>query len=166
MSRQQPAYADLVRMPAWIEEHVEGHHLDANDHVNIQHYLLWAARAVGERCETLGIGAANIESTGHTQFTAEYHLTYLGELRRGSRFSAHVRLLDLGARSLHAFAYVLDRTHERLSFTAELVALNIEMGTRMTAPFRSETAATLDAEVFADRALPWECPLSGVMGVR
>lgn len=165
-ARRDPSFAEVADLPSWCDGTVGPEHLDENDHVNIQHYLVWAAVASGRRCEGLGLGALNIERTGFTQFTAEYHLVYLGELRAGGRFSAHVRIVDRGSRSLHTMSYVLDHGRRRLAFTAELMALNVDMRMRRTADFPPEIAGALDGAIANDAAMSWPVRLSGSLAVR
>ena len=69
----------------------------------------------------------NWPALGHACFSAEHHLTYLAEMRTGDRMSARVRLLGRSERAAHALVYLLDETHQRLSFVMEEIFLHIDM---------------------------------------
>jgi acyl-CoA thioester hydrolase len=161
-----PTVDEVRGLPAVARTTVGPDMIDANDHVNVAHYLLLATAGVGTRWEQLGMGLAHIESSGATQFTAEYHLRYLSELLLGDRVTTHVRLLGRGERSVHAMAYVVDEGRDRLAFTAELIALQVSTATRRTVPFGPQERSLIDAAVAADEALPWPATTCGAMGVR
>lgn len=166
MTARQPSFDDVVALPAWVEGVVGPEHLDENDHVNILHYLAWSDLAAGRWCEPLGLGIESYARLGFTQFVAEYHLTYLGELRLGDRYSAHVRILDRGDRAMHTMTFLLDHERRRLSFTAEMMALNIDAQSRRTADFLPDIAKAIDAEIATDVAIEWSVARSGAMAVR
>ena len=122
-------------------------------------------RPLDESLVELGI-PQNWPAHGHACFSAEHHLTYLAELRTGDRMSARVRLLGRSERAAHALVYLLDETHERLSFVMEEIFLHIDMGTRLTAPWPEDVAAALDARVAEEAELPWEPDVSGCLRLR
>lgn len=140
-------------------------YLDENDHMNIGRYFEEAATALWEQVTELGLGQSYIEDRGLSTFTAEQHITYLGELRRGDRFSVHVRLLERSDKVLHSMAIVVDDTHDRLACLFESTAVHIDMSTRRTVGFPSDIAALLDAEI-EKSAVNWPAPVCGAMGVR
>ncbi len=80
--------------------------------------------------------------------------------------STRVRLLGRSERAAHALVYLLDESHERLSFVMEEIFLHIDMETRRTAPWPEDVAAALDKRIAADSALPWEPDVSGSMSLR
>lgn len=62
--------------------------------------------------------------------------------------------------------YLLDDTHQRLSFVMEEIFLHIDMHTRRTSPWPADVAANLDARIAEDAALPWEVHPSGCLALR
>lgn len=161
-----PGFDEVAATRAWLEGVVSPDQLDVNDHVNITHYLHWASLAVVRRCEALGLGTGNLHRTGTNQFSAEYHLRFLHELRVGDRYSVHVRTVDRRAKTMQTVALVLDRTRTRLCFLAELVAVNVDMATRRPVPFTDDLAAAVDAAIAHDEGLPWPAPRSGALALR
>jgi len=77
-----------------------------------------------------------------------------------------VRLLGRAERAAHALVYLLDESHQRLSFVMEEIFLHIDMETRRTAPWPDDVAAALDRRIAEDAELPWEPDVSGSMALR
>jgi acyl-CoA thioesterase FadM len=165
MSAPHPTYQQLEPLPAYVQQPVPVAFEDVNGHLNVRHYTGIASEGLDEALVELGI-PQNWPVTGHACFSAEHHLTYLAELRTGDRMSARVRLIGRAERAAHALVYLLDDSHQRLSFVMEEVFLHIDMETRHTAPWPDDVAAALDSRVAADADLPWQPDVSGSMGLR
>lgn len=165
MSAPHPTYEQLSQLPAYVEQPVPMAFEDANGHLNVRHYTGIASEGLDESLVPQGI-LQNWPATGHACFSAEHHLTYLAEMRTGDRMSARVRLLGRSERAAHALVYLLDESHQRLSFVMEEVFLHIDMTTRLTAPWPDEVAAALDTRIAEEAELPWEPALSGSMSLR
>jgi acyl-CoA thioester hydrolase len=165
MSAPHPTYQQLETLPAYVRQPVPSAFEDANGHLNVRHYTGIASEGLDDSLVSLGI-PKDWPAKGHACFAAEHHLTYLAELRTGDRMSARVRLLGRSARAAHALVYLLDDSHEKLSFVMEEIFLHIDMETRRTAPWPDDVAAALDRRVAEDAALPWEPDVSGSMSLR
>ena len=165
MTSPHPTYEQLVDLPAYAEQPVPVAFEDVNGHLNVRHYTGIASEGLDESLVGLGI-PQNWPVSGHACFSAEHHLTYLAELRTGDTMSARVRLLGRAERAAHALVYLLDDSHQRLSFVMEEVFLHIDMETRRTAPWPEDVAAALDQRIAADAGLPWEPSVSGSMHLR
>ena len=162
---EQPSYDQLTAMPAYTEQPVPIAFEDVNGHLNVCHYTGIASEGLDEALVELGI-PQNWPAAGHACFSAEHHLTYLAELRAGDRLTTRVRLLGRSERAAHAVVYLLDDTHQRLSFVMEEIFLHIDMHTRRTSPWPADVAANLDARIAEDAALPWEVHPSGCLALR
>ena len=165
MRPRHPTYDQLAGLPAYTEQPVPIAFEDANGHLNVRHYTGIASEGLDESLVPQGV-LQNWPATGHACFSAEHHLTYLAEMRTGDRMSARVRLLGRSERAGHALVYLLDESHQRLSFVMEEVFLHIDMTTRLTAPWPDDVAAAFDARIAAEAELPWEPVLSGSMKLR
>jgi len=165
MSTRRPTYEQLVGLPAHVSQPVPTAFEDANGHLNVRHYTGIASEGLDESLVAQGI-IKGWPAKGHACFSAEHHLTYLAELRTGDRMSARVRLVGRSERAAHALVYLLDESHERLSFVMEEIFLHIDMGTRRTAPWPDDVAAALDERAAADAQLPWEPDVSGCLLLR
>lgn len=162
----QPTYEQLVDLPAYTVQPVPMPFEDINGHLNVRHYLGIASEGLDESLVDLGIPQNWPTSAGHACFSAEHHLTYLTELRTGDMMSARVRLLGRSERAAHTVVYLLDDTHQRLSYVMEEIFLHIDMDTRKTAPWPEDVAANLDRRIAEDAQLPFESPLSGCLALR
>lgn len=165
VSAPHPTYDQLVAMPAWAEQPVPIAFEDANGHLNVRHYTGIASEGLDESLVELGI-PQNWPAQGHACFSAEHHLTYLAELRTGDHLSARVRLLGRSERAAHALVYLLDDTHQRVSYVMEEVFLHIDLETRRTAPWPEDVAAGLDRRIAEDAELPWAPDVSGCLSLR
>ncbi|GAB3255993.1 thioesterase family protein [Alteromonas gracilis] len=161
----QPTYDQLVDLPAWAEQPVPMPFEDINGHLNVRHYLGIASEGLDESLVGLGI-PQTWPMQGHACFSAEHHCVYLHELRTGDRMSARVRLLGRSERAAHVVVYLLDDTHQRLSYVMEEIFLHIDMETRRTAPWPADVAAALDGRIAEHADLGFESPLSGVLALR
>jgi acyl-CoA thioester hydrolase len=165
MTGPHPTYEQLAPLPAYVQQPVPTAFEDANGHLNVRHYTGIASEGLDESLIESGI-PNNWPAHGHACFSAEHHLTYLAELRTGDRMSARVRLLGRSARAAHALVYLLDDSHQRLSFVMEEIFLHIDMGTRRTAPWPEDVAAALDRRIAGDVDLPWQPDVSGSLHLR
>lgn len=165
MSAPRPTYEQLVTLPAYTQQPVPVPFEDANGHLNVRHYTGIASEGLDESLAEVGI-PQNWPLKGHACFSAEHHLTYLAELRTGARMSSRVRLLGRSERAAHALVYLLDDSHERLSFVMEEIFLHIDLETRRTAPWPDDVAAALDQQIAAQADLPWEPDVSGSLALR
>ena len=165
MSAPHPSYEQLVDLPAYVQQPVPTAFEDANGHLNVRHYTGIASEGLDESLVELGI-PQNWPVLGHACFSAEHHLTYLAELRTGEKLSARVRLLGRSERAAHALVYLLNDSHQQLSFVMEEIFLHIDMETRRTAPWPDDVAAGLDKRIAEDSSLPWQPDVSGSMRLR
>ena len=165
MNASHPTYEQLASLPAYTEQPVPVAFEDVNGHLNVRHYVGIASEGLDEALVEQGI-PQNWPASGHACFSAEHHLTYLAEQRTGDRRAARVRLLGRSERAGHALVYLLDETHQRLSFVMEEIFLHIDMTSRLTAPWPEDVAAALDRRIAEDAGLPWEPDVSGSMSLR
>ena len=165
MTAPHPTYEQLEGLPAYVQQPVHIAFEDANGHLNVRHYTGIASEGLDESLVEVGI-PQNWPASGHACFSAEHHLVYIAELRTGDRMSARVRLLGRSELAAHALVYLLDNSHQRLSFVMEEVFLHIDMETRQTAPWPDDVAAALDRRIAADADLPWAPDVSGSLSLR
>jgi acyl-CoA thioesterase FadM len=163
--RAHPTYDQLTPLPAYVEQPVPIAFEDVNGHLNVRHYTGIASEGLDEALVEVGI-PQNWPASGHACFSAEHHLTYIAELRTGDKLSARVRLLGRSERAAHALVYLLDESHQRLSFVMEEIFLHIDMATRRTAPWPEDVAAAIDRRVAEHAALPFEPDSSGCLALR
>ncbi len=161
-----PTYDQLSALPGFCRQVVPSAFEDANGHLNVRHYLGIASEGLDESLVDVGILPNWPRVAGQAVFSAEHHLTYLHELHTGDRISVRVVLVGRSSRAVHAVVYLIDETHERLSYVMEEVFLHVEMESRRTSPWPDDVADALDARVAEHRSLGWEPHLSGSLQLR
>lgn len=161
-----PTYEELSALPAFCEQVVPQSFEDINGHLNIRHYVGIASEGLDESLVALGIPQQWPNIAGQAVFTAEHHMTYLHELRTGDQLSVRVRLLGRSDRAVHALVYLLDETHQRVSFVMEEIFLHVDLETRKTSDWPADVAEKIDAQVKIDQDLPFEAVTSGSMSLR
>jgi acyl-CoA thioester hydrolase len=161
-----PAVDQIDEIPAATEQKVPQEYIDENNHMNIQHYLVLGATALGTRCDELGLGQDYIDSRRLTIFTAEHHLRYYSELLLGQELSVHVRMLERSSKVIHAMSFLVNRSDNLLACTLEVTLVHVGMDTRRPVDFPEDIADRVDAAIKDQSQLPWPAPVCGVMGVR
>ena len=141
-----PFVSSVMRVePGWI---------DYNGHLNMAYYNVLFDRAVDEVYELLGCGAAYVEASRHSCFTAEVHVRYLRELHAGDPVRVTFQLLDFDAKRLHYFEQLFHAEDGWLSATSENMALHVDMAAKKTAAFPGEVVAHLQRMKAAHAGLP------------
>ena len=161
-----PSYADVASLPAYGERAVPAAFEDVNGHMNIRHYAGIASEGLDESLTECGIPQNWPTVAGSAVFTAEHHMTYLHELVTGDHISTRVRLLGRSERAMHVLVYLLDDTHQQISYVMEEIFLHVSMDTRRTAPWPDDVATQLDERIAEHASLPFESPVSGSMALR
>jgi acyl-CoA thioester hydrolase len=162
----QPTYDQLSSLPGYSSQSVPAAFEDINGHLNIRHYVGIASEGLDEALAEVGIAQNWPTIAGQGVFTAEHHMTYLSELRTGDRISTRVRLVGRSERAAHAVVYLVDETHQVLSYVMEEIFLHIDMASRKTAPWPDDVAAAIDEQIAGEADLPWAPALSGSMSLR
>ena len=161
-----PTADQVDQIPATTVKKVPQEYLDENLHMNIQHYLVLGATALGTRCDDLGLGQDYIDSRRLTVFTAEHHIRYYAEMTLGQELSVHVRLLEHSSKVIHAMAFLVNRSDKVLACTLEVTLVHVGMDTRRPVGFPDDIADRIDAALKEQSDLDWPPPVCGSMGVR
>lgn len=162
----QPNYDAVAMLPASLEQSVPVAFEDINGHLNIRHYVGIASEGLDESLVELGIPQMWPISAGQACFTAEHHMIYLAEVKTGDKISVRVRMLGRSDRAAHVLVYLLDETHQRVSYVMEEIFLHVDMEDRRTSPWPDDIAAAFDQRIKEHQALAWDAPTSGSMALR
>jgi hypothetical protein len=87
-------------------------------------------------------------------FAVEEHIRYLGELREGDPLEVRSRLLEVAPKSLRILHVMTDPVRARVSATAEVVGVHIDLGTRRSTPLPPDVAARAGAALVATAPPP------------
>ena len=161
-----PSYEQVLELPALLEGTVDPDFIDVNGHMNIRHYLDYGATSADVMIRQAGIDDDYRAERRMGVFTAEHHIRYFGEMHEGEKFSVHTRFLERSDKVGHLLACILDRTHEVLACTLEIILVHVDMDTRRPVGFPDDIAAGLDRWIAESQQATWPAPLSGSMGIR
>lgn len=104
---------------------VEPQWIDFNGHLNMAYYNVLFDRGADQLFQLFGFGPDYARASGHTTFSAEFHVCYLREVHEGDRVFVTSQLLDFDEKRFHFFQ---ELHHEDgwLSATGEGIALHID----------------------------------------
>ncbi|MGE4326298.1 MAG: thioesterase family protein [Pseudodonghicola sp.] len=148
----------LTVQPGWI---------DLNGHMNVGYYGIAFDEAADVLfVDHLGIGGDYIAAAGQGPFVLQAHTLFLNELRQGEGFSLRFRLVDHDHKRMHFFGEMIRDADGVLCATQEVVSMNVDHGTRRSAPYPDWVVARL-ARMKADHAGLAPSPHQGVpIGLR
>ena len=142
-----PAPFDCYRgevLPEWI---------DLNGHMNLAYYTVLFDYASDLLFDTIGIGRAYKDATGHGTFVVETHNVYESELLVGERVRVTSQIIGADDKRLHV-AHEMFRLADGLrSAMQELMFLSIDLNRRRVVPFLSDARAEVAAAAAAHAGL-------------
>ena len=139
---------------------------DGNGHVNVGHYYRLHMEASTVFLRGLGFDDDYRRRTGHSVFSIEHHIRFMDESLVGDELSVHMRVLGVGAKSIHGQTIIVNRSRGTIANTLEFIELHVDLTTRRTTPLPADLGERIRAELERHRALPWTLPLSDTMSVR
>lgn len=119
--------------------------IDHNGHLNLAYYIVLLDEATDRLWDAIGLGEAYRARTGFGTFAVETHTIYLGELREGDETAAVSTVLDVDAKRLHIAHELRRAADEAVSARQELMYLTVDLSTRRSVPWPSDTLAGLQA---------------------
>ena len=135
-------------LPEWV---------DFNGHMNVAYYVMVFDHATDVFLNSAGVGKDYRDSTGHSLFLVEAHVTYQNEVHAGEELGITTQLLDYDARRLHIFHH-MHRLDEKgaiggLVATNELMILHVDMKNRRASPLPEAAVKRIEALAKAQSAL-------------
>ena len=95
MTHAAPHRSRLMTVrPEWI---------DYNGHLNMAYYNVLFDRGADQLFEEFGFGPDYARDTGHSTFSAEFHVCYLREVHEGDQVYVTSQLLDFDEKRFHFF---------------------------------------------------------------
>ncbi len=141
--------------PAWI---------DFNGHLNMAYYNVLFDRGADALFDVFGFGPDYAKSTGHSTFSAEFHVCYLRELHVGAGVYVTCQLLDLDEKRFHFYQ---ELWHEDgwLSATGEGLGLHIDLSGPRVAPMPEANFAKMQTMLAEHQSLPRPDRVGRQMGI-
>lgn len=165
IAQNAPSPHEVLQIPSSASGTVVEDWIDRNGHMNIRHYLDIGALATDQVVREAGVDDDYRADRRMGVFTAEQHLKYLQEMRLGTPYSAHVRILDRSAKVCHLLALIMDRTQDKLACIFETILVHVDLESRSSTAFPEDVAAAYDRLQAEDRARStWPAPVCGILG--
>lgn len=161
-----PTFDQVRRLPSQDSATVLPEWIDVNGHMNIKHYLDLGSMTTVRGVETCGIDQRYRDGERASLFNVENHLVYLAESHLGDELTGHLRYVDVGPKSLHTVALIIDPKRELVVNVYESLGVHVDMDTRRARDFPPHVYTQLAAKVRQDAQLDWPAPVSGAMAVR
>ncbi|UKA60458.1 thioesterase family protein [Arthrobacter sp. FW306-2-2C-D06B] len=163
MNTPLPSVEEITALPAIDRGAVQKDHIDVNGHMTVMRYLDILTAGTITACGEYGLDLSYPKAHCMGLFAVDHHARYLRELRLGTHYTAHVRLLDASEQAVHTMAYLVDLDGGSVSSTLETLLLNVNLTTRRVARFTENTIAALATGLARSKALPWEVRGCGTM---
>ncbi|TAK13131.1 MAG: thioesterase [Anaerolineae bacterium] len=155
---------NLNDLPVGLEMTIPEEYLDFLGHMNVMYYTHLFDRATWAFYDQFGFGREYHTQSGFGSFALEGHARYLSEVRVGQKVRLRTRLIARSDKLMHAMHF-MEKEDGTLAATSEFLGVHIDLSTRRSAPYPPQVAAGLDALLAKHRALGWDAPLSGAIGV-
>jgi acyl-CoA thioesterase FadM len=152
--RAVPSVDDALALDLTWQASVEPRFIDEMGHMNVSWYVHLFDRATWAFFSRLGIDDEYRRRANVGMFAVEEHVRYLGELREGDPLEVRSELLAVSARSLRLGHVMVDPVRRRVSATAEVTGVHIDLSTRRSAPFPDDLAAAMRGRLRAPTPLP------------
>lgn len=165
MNSPHPPPAEVTALPTVANDFVCEDDIDVNGHMTVTRYFGILTSGTIAACGEYGLDLSYPATHGMGLFSVDHHACYLRELRLGTRYSAHVRLLNASEQAVHTMAYLVDVDGGRVSSTLETLLLNVNLTTRRVARFSEDTIAALTTGLVRSEALPWQAQGCGTLRV-
>jgi acyl-CoA thioester hydrolase len=125
---------------------------DYNGHMTESAYLLIVGDSADAFFRYIGVDD-DYRAAGRSLFTAETHLSHLGQARVGDRLLLSLQVLGLDAKRLH-IAHEIRSDSGALLATAEQMLLHVDLTAGRATPFPAGIAVRLEEIRAAHAALP------------
>lgn len=157
--------AQLAVLPLYHRQSIPAEYLDAMGHMNVRWYMALFDEASWRFFADHGMDEAYFRERHLGGFALQHHIRYLAEMRRGDVAAVRTRLLGRSEKRMHFMHFLVDETNGRLAATFESLGTHADIRRRRSAPVPPDIAARLDITLAAHRALDWQPPVCGVIGV-
>ncbi|MBL0374419.1 thioesterase family protein [Rhizobium sp. KVB221] len=144
---------------------VEEQWIDYNDHLNLAYYNVLFDRTGDFAVDILNCGEAYRRATNHTLMTAEAHVTYIRELKKGEKVRGTFRLIDADEKRMHIY-YELFHSDGWLSAASENMMLHVDLSGPKVKPFPEQVQADIQTMLLYHRSLPRPKYLGRTIGIK
>lgn len=144
---------------------VEEDWIDFNGHMNMGYYTVLFDRCADEAFDKMGFGPDYVKASGHSTFSAEFHIRYLREIKLGDRVRSTFHLLDHDEKRFHSFQELYHQDGW-LTATGEGMTLHVDLSGPRVAPMPDDILTRVRAMAEAHAALPVPEGVGHKIGIR
>ena len=152
-----PFRSTVMRVrPEWI---------DYNGHLNMAYYSVLFDLGADQIFERLGFGPDYQARTGHTTYSAEFHISYVRELHVDAAVTVTFQMIDCDEKRFHSYQ---ELWHEDgwLAATGETMTLHVDQSGPRVAAMPAEIYANVTALRDAHATLPRPDKAGASIGIR
>lgn len=152
-----PFRSDVMTVkPDWI---------DYNGHLNMAYYGVLFDLGADQIFEQLGFGPGYQARTGHTTYSAEFHVTYLRELHLNDAVTVSFQMIDCDEKRFHSYQ---ELWHEDgwIAATGETMTLHVDQSGPRVAPMPADIYDRLTQMRDAHATLPRPDRVGASIGIR
>ncbi len=131
-------------LPQWV---------DYNGHLNDGYYMVVFSQATDALMESIGLGPAGRQATGHTIYTLEAHINYLQEVRQDVPIEVRVQVLGSDTKRLHVYMTLHVADTEPVLAASEQMFLNVDSAGPRAARFAPGVLPRVQALTAAHKRL-------------
>ncbi|WP_205300049.1 MULTISPECIES: thioesterase family protein [unclassified Pantoea] len=140
--------------------------IDYNGHLRDAFYFLLFSHATDALMDRIGLDADGRAIHGHTLYTLEAHINYLGETRLGEQVQVFTQLIDHDSKRLHIVHHLYRPADGELLAASEQMLMNIASLAGRAAKFATGVEANISALLQTHRTLPRPGYCGRVIGIR
>lgn len=148
------------------QETVRPEWCDYNGHMNLAFYVLAFDHATDMFLNEIGVDQNYRDTSNHSTFVVESHITYDNELLEGAELSCTTQLLDFDEKRMHYFHRMYHAEKGFLAATTELINVHIDLGARRVVPMPGNFQTRLASMLEDHKSLPKPEQAGRVIGIR
>ena len=135
---------------------VKSEWIDANEHMNVDYYILAFDLAVDSLWEKFGITKDYVNVSNSSTFAVESHTIWQRELRVDDPYIITTQLLAYDEKRIHQFMRMYHAEHGFLAATTEWLNLHVDLSVRKVSPWPDVIRDKISA--FAAWQGEWDWP--------
>lgn len=156
-----PTLDQIKKLPHYYRITVSPEHLDALDHLNVQHYLAFFEQGGWGFMDSIGIGMDYLENEQKSIMALRHVISYIDEVRLGQELTCYGRMLAVDHKRFHLIEYMVNESANTLAATLEILAIHADLVKRKSVPWKPETLNVLQILLAEHQNLDWEAEVSG-----
>jgi acyl-CoA thioester hydrolase len=139
---------------------------DYNGHLNVRYFLWIFDEATHIWYADLKLGQPYRESTNHTTFAVQCHITYQREGREGDNLSIRSQMLGYDDKRMHYFKTLYNDDGDYQMATFEQLCVHVDLSTRKVVSWPAEIMQSFEERFTSHSQLELPPQVGAVMDVK